>query len=289
MNFDAARFSDAPPERIVADITRNSGSSFYWAMRLLPRYKRSAMYAIYAFCRQVDDIADGGDEILVKQTALAAWKNSIENLYDGAPDNAISTALQSHIRRFKLQKSDFLDVIDGMLMDAVPELSIRDLEELNVYCDRVACAVGRLSVSVFEIDLEVGYRLAASLGLALQFTNILRDVAEDRKRNHIYLPADMLSARGIGVDNLLEPALRQGLSEVCDQIAVMAAAHFKEAERLMELCDKTRIRPAMIMKNVYRKIYARVLDRGWERLNEPVALSKFEKSALIVKTALLSH
>ena len=289
MNFDAARFSDAPPERIVADITRNSGSSFYWAMRLLPRDKRSAMYAIYAFCRQVDDIADGDDGILAKQTALAAWKDSIENLYDGAPDNAISTALQSHIRRFKLQKSDFLDVIDGMLMDAVPELSIRDLEELNVYCDRVACAVGRLSVSVFEIEHEVGDKLAASLGLALQFTNILRDIADDWERNHIYLPADMLGARGIGADNLLEPALRQGLSEVCDQIAVMAAAHFKEAERLMELCDKTRIRPAMIMKNVYRKIYARVLDRGWERLNEPVALSKFEKSALIVKTALLSH
>jgi phytoene synthase len=289
MNLTAGQSSQPASEQVVADITRKSGSSFYWAMRLLPRHKRSAMYAIYAFCRMVDDIADGDDTMQAKHSALGVWKQNIEKLYGGAPVDPISEALQVHINRFGLQITDFHAVIDGMLMDAVPNLQIRDMDELITYCDRVACAVGRLSVSVFEIDREIGARLAKSLGLALQLTNILRDVGADWERNHIYLPQDMLVAEGVDLGKMLKPQSSAGLAKVCDHIADMAKAQFKDAEQLIMSCDKSRVRPALIMKNVYQRLFLRILDRGWSRLHEPVVLSKFEKSALILKSALFSH
>ncbi|MBT6289461.1 MAG: presqualene diphosphate synthase HpnD [Rhodospirillaceae bacterium] len=285
------RDQSPPPasDQVVADITRKSGSSFYWAMRLLPRHKRSAMYAIYAFCRIVDDIADGDDDIEVKNKALRLWKQNIETLFSGTPVEPISEALQVHIHRFGLQQKDFDAVIDGMLMDAVPALKIRDMDELVVYCDRVACAVGRMSVAVFEIEAGIGAELAKSLGLALQLTNILRDVSEDWERDHIYLPADLLRAEGVEPGDLLNPEFNAGLAAVCDHIAEMAALQFKDAERLINSCDRSRVRPALIMKNVYQRLFQRILDRGWGRLHERVALSKFEKSALILKSTLFSH
>ncbi len=276
-------------DQVVADITRKSESSFYWAMRLLPRHKRSAMYAIYAFCRVVDDIADGDDDIEAKYSALRLWKQNIEKLFSGTPVEPISEALQVHIDKFGLQQKDFDAVIDGMLMDAVPSLKIRDMDELVVYCDRVACAVGRMSVAVFEIDPGIGAELAKSLGLALQLTNVLRDVGEDWERDHIYLPEDLLRAEGVDMGDLLNPLFNAGLAAVCGHIAEMAASQFQDAERLIESCDRSRVRPALIMKNVYHRLFLRILDRGWGRLHERVALSKFEKSALILKSTLFSH
>lgn len=286
-----AQSTSPPPasDQVVADITRKSGSSFYWAMRLLPRHKRSAMYAIYAFCRVVDDIADGDDGIEVKKSALNLWKQNIETLFNGTPVEPISEALQIHIHKFGLQQKDFDAVIDGMLMDAVPVLKIRDMDELTLYCDRVACAVGRMSVSVFEIESGIGAELAKALGLALQLTNILRDVGEDWERNHIYLPADLLRTEGVDSGDLLNLEFNAGLATVCDHIAEMAALQFKDAERLIKSCDRSQVRPALIMKNVYQRLFLRILDRGWGRLNERVTLSKFEKSALILKSTLFSH
>jgi squalene synthase HpnD len=289
MTVAANQSPQSASDRVVADITRKSGSSFYWAMRLLPRHKRSAMYAIYAFCRVVDDIADGDDDIEAKNSALRLWKQNIETLFSGTPVEPISKALQLHIHKFGLVQKDFDAVIDGMLMDAVPTLKIRDMDELIVYCDRVACAVGRMSVSVFEIDPGIGAELAKSLGLALQLTNILRDVGEDWERDHIYLPADLLNAEGVDLGDLLNPEFNAGLAAVCDHIAEIAAIQFQDAERLINSCDRSRVRPALIMKNVYQRLFLRILDRGWDRLQERVALSKFEKSALILKSTLFSH
>ena len=276
-------------DQVVADITRKSGSSFYWAMRLLPRHKRSAMYAIYAFCRLVDDITDGDDDIEAKNLGLRLWKQNIEKLFNGTPVEPISEALHIHIDKFGLQQKDFDAVIDGMLMDAVPALQIRDMDELVLYCDRVACSVGRMSVAVFEIEHSIGAELAKALGLALQLTNILRDVGEDWERDHIYLPADLLRAEGVDLGDLLNPQFNAGLAAVCDHIAEMAALQFQDAERLINSCDRSRGRPALIMKNVYQRLFLRILDRGWGRPHERVALSKFEKSALILKSTLFSH
>jgi len=282
---------NAEPEadKLVADITRKSGSSFYWAMRLMPRDKRAAMYAIYAFCRKVDDIADGDDDSDTKKMQLGLWKQNIEKLYAGIPADPISEALQIHVRRYGLDRGDFNTVIDGMLMDAVPNLKIRDMNELLLYCDRVACAVGRLSVLVFEIDRGIGSELAKSLGLALQLTNILRDIGEDFARDHIYLPKDLLHTEGVDPGRLLQPEFHCGVAKVCDHLAARADTEFRDAERLIQSCDKARVRPARIMKNVYQRLFQRILDRGWTSLREPIALSKFEKSTLILKSMVSSY
>ena len=153
-------------------------------MRLLPPEKRAAMYAVYAFCRDVDDIADEPGELADKKTALTAWRGWIEDLYQGrTPGHPVARALRQPIAEFDLKQADFLAVIEGMELDAKPDIRIADRDALIDYCDKVACAVGRLSVRVFGMAEEDGLALARAEGLALQLTNILRDVAESSARH----------------------------------------------------------------------------------------------------------
>ncbi|MEQ9200516.1 MAG: squalene/phytoene synthase family protein, partial [Rhodospirillales bacterium] len=167
-------------QTIAEEATKASGSSFFFAMRLLPPEKRAAMYAVYAFCRDVDDIADEPGDLADKQIALARWRGWIDDLYQGRrPGHPVARALQQPIAEFDLKQDDFLAVIEGMELDARPDIRIPDREALIDYCDKVACAVGRLSVRVFGMPEDDGLALARAEGLALQLTNILRDVAED--------------------------------------------------------------------------------------------------------------
>jgi len=262
----------------VESVVRRSGTSFYWAMRILPEEKRQAMFAVYAFCREVDDIADDPGEASAKLIGLRRWRDEIERLYDGAPRLPISRALLGPVRRFHLRKADFLAVIDGMEMDAADRLRIADMDELCLYCDRVACAVGRLSDRVFGVDEPTGDRLAMALGQALQLTNILRDLDEDARRDRLYLPEDMLRAHGVtdtedAIRALAEPAV----ADVCERIAEVARERFTEAAAILAKCDRRDTRPAVIMMEVYRRTLRRLMFRGWRRWAEPVSVSPAEK------------
>ena len=179
------------PEVHVANIVRGSGTSFYWAMRRLPPSKRAAMYAIYAFCREVDDIADGpigpGAEVR-KRRRLKEWRDEIQQIYAGKASTVVGHALLPAIEKFGLRIKDFNSVISGMEMDAGDSVRIENMDELTLYCDRVASAVGRLSTRVFGLEPQIGDRLAFNQGQALQLTNILRDVDEDAKQERLYLP-----------------------------------------------------------------------------------------------------
>ena len=157
---------------------RASGSSFYAAMRILPKAQREAMFAIYGFCRQVDDIADSTGPREERRAALEAWRSGIDALYQGQPTAQTRDLLQP-VRQFGLDKDDFLAVIDGMEMDVLADIRAPSWAELDLYCDRVASAVGRLSVRIFGLAPEPGRELAHHLGRALQLTNILRDLDED--------------------------------------------------------------------------------------------------------------
>ena len=148
-------------------------------MRLLPRDRRHGMYAVYAFCREVDDIADGDRPVAHKLAALAAWRDEIEALYAGRPRHLVARALHEPVRRYRLRREDFLAVVDGMEMDARDDIRAPDLATLDLYCARVASAVGHLSVHIFGDPSEMAHRVADSLGRALQLTNILRDLDED--------------------------------------------------------------------------------------------------------------
>lgn len=258
-------------------IVKRSGTSFFSAMRVLPRPQREAMYAVYAFCREVDDIADEPGEQETKLKRLQEWREEIERLFEGCPQESISVALAGPVARYDLHKSDFLALIDGMEMDAADSLNIRDADELVLYCDRVACAVGRLSVRIFGVDPNLGDEAARAQGQALQLTNILRDLKEDAERDRLYLPADMLASYGISSSSPKDVLAHPALPDVCDELADMAERRYAEAKAAISSCGRRKMRPAAVMMEVYRLIFLRLRKRGWQRLGEPVKVSKMEK------------
>src|SRR5439155_13202493 len=192
---------EIPDDRSLREAIRQrveaAGTSFYWAMRLLPGERRNGMYAIYAFCREVDDIADDFTPLAQKQAALAEWHAEIDALYAGNPRHLVARALHEPIERYGLRRQDFHAVIDGMEMDAAQDIRAPDLATLDLYCGRVAGAVGHLSVHVFGDATADAHAVADSLGRALQLTNILRDLDEDAQRGRLYLPRELLQRHGI--------------------------------------------------------------------------------------------
>jgi squalene synthase HpnD len=262
----------------VEDLVRKAGTSFYWAMRWLPSDKRAAMFAVYAFCRVVDDIADDPGEEAGKRQELNDWRHEIHRAYGGEPYRAITRALLAPIHRYDLRRRDFLDVIDGVEMDAADRVRITDLDQLHLYCDRVACAVGRLSVRIFGLPESLGDPLAGALGEALQLTNILRDIKEDADRDRLYLPADLLAGQGVTGAESAEMVVRhQDVAAVCKRLAALAEQRFAEARAIADRCDRRLVRPARIMMEVYRLTFERLNDRGWQRWAEPVRVSSAEK------------
>ncbi|TVR96968.1 MAG: squalene synthase HpnD [Rhodospirillales bacterium] len=272
-------------DQTVADeVVRRSGTSFYWAIRMLPEAKRRAMFAIYAFCREVDDIADDPGTVDGKRARLNAWREEIGRLYagrdggDAGPAMPIARALAEPVRHFQLRRDDFEAVIAGMEMDAAPRVRMPDDAELTLYCDRVAGAVGRLSARVFGADAATADRLAAALGEALQLTNILRDLKEDADRDRLYLPADRLAAEGVDADAAAASVLAEpGTWAVCDRLAVRARDRFEAAETILSRCDPQQMRPAVMMMEVYRRTLRRLMQRGWQRFAEPAGVPRLEK------------
>jgi presqualene diphosphate synthase len=264
-----------------------AGTSFYWAMRLLPEARREAMFAIYAFCREVDDIADSNDPPAVKRAELARWRRDIEAIYTRAAGAGFLRVLAEVAAAYKLRREDFLAVIDGMEMDAAADIRAPSLAELDLYCDRVASAVGRLSVRIFGTDVPAADRVAGSLGRALQLTNILRDLAEDAARGRLYLPRELLSGQGIA-EREPEAVLRQQrLGAVCEQLAEIAERHFAEARAAMRDCPRRAMRPAAVMGAVYHAILVRLRRRGWRDLAQDVKLPKPLKLWLAVRHGVL--
>lgn len=268
----------------VETIVRRSKTSFFWAMRRLSEEKRSAMYAVYAFCREVDDIADDPGLEAQKLVRLEEWRIEIERLFDGKPCFPISQALAGPKDRFGLRQKDFIALIEGMEMDARDQVRIPDMETLTLYCDRVACAVGRLSNRIFGIDEDTGDRVANALGQALQLTNILRDVNEDAQRNRLYLPQDLLQTHGIASTNDARSILAYpSLQSVCLELANTAQRRFDESSNILKTCDKVQMRPAIMMMEAYRRIFQRLQNQRWDDFDHPVTLSKLEKLWVVLR------
>ena len=225
---DEAALREAIRQRVEA-----AGTSFYWAMRLLPLDRRNGMYAVYAWCREVDDIADSDRPIEFKLAALCAWRDEIEALYDGCPRQLVTRALHEPVLRYELRRQDFVAVIDGMEMDAREDIRAPDLATLDLYCSRVASAVGHLSVHVFGDASPAAHRVANSLGRALQLTNILRDLAEDAERGRLYLPREILDRHGIRGSEPTVVLRHPALPAACRELAAKAERHFAEAELAM--------------------------------------------------------
>lgn len=270
----------------VHTVVRAAGSSFYGAMRTLPAPRREAMFAIYAFCREIDDIADDPLPAEEKTTALAAWRKEIGRLFEGAPGNAIARALLKPIETYRLEKADFLALIDGMEMDAKESLRGPSMETLVLYCERVAGAVGRLSVRVFGAHGEHRDPLAWALGQALQLTNILRDLQEDADRGRLYLPAELLDKYGIETRDPAAVLAHPGLSGVCGELAATARQRYAEATAETRHFDRRKMRPAIVMMQVYRRILDKLIDRGWRHVDQPVRISKLGKIFIALRYGL---
>ncbi len=267
----------------VEALVRRAGTSFYRGMKVLAADRRAAMYAIYAFCRIVDDVADEPGPLAEKIAGLAAWRGRIAGLYAGRAEDAVTRVLLPAIQRYALRQDDFMAVIDGMQMDAETVIVAPSLAELDLYCDRVAAAVGRLSVRAFGDASPAADDVAWHLGRALQLTNILRDVAEDAGRGRLYLPLEWLHDAGVPPD---PAALRHpGLAAVCARMAAEAHRHFAEAHAAMRRCAPRAMRPARLMGASYAALLHRLERRGWTRLEQPVRVPKWQKLLIALRYA----
>ncbi len=275
-----------PPDAYVEAMVRRAGTSFFWGMRRLPPLRRRGVFAVYAFCRDVDDIADGDLPIDQKVALLDAWRVEIGLLFGGAGHHPIAQALKEPVASFGLRQDDFIAVIDGMEMDAHNRVRIADMDELHLYCDRVACAVGRLCVRVFGLGEDQGVRLAGAMGHALQLTNILRDIPEDAGRNRVYLPADRLIDAGAGGTGIEDILTAPGLPALCEDLAARAEKYFAEADAIIATADPKAVRPAVMMMQVYRRILINLQKRGWHDMSRDVGPSKLEKVAIALRYGL---
>ncbi|HEV2336840.1 MAG TPA: presqualene diphosphate synthase HpnD [Stellaceae bacterium] len=278
---------DAALRETIRQRVESAGTSFYWAMRLLPKARRNGMYAVYAFCREVDDIADDTTSPMHKKTALAAWRAEIEALYAGHPSHLVACALRDPVTHYRLRREDFHAVIDGMEMDAAADIRAPDLATLDLYCARVASAVGHLSVHVFGDPSAAAHAVADALGRALQLTNILRDLDEDAQRGRLYLPREILDRHGIRGS---EPTLvlrHPALPAACRDLAEIAERHFAEAAEAMAACSRRAMRPAAVMGAFYRATLEALLRSGWRDPARRISLSKGQKLWLVLRHGLL--
>jgi presqualene diphosphate synthase len=262
--------------------TTASGSSFYAAMRILPQEQREAMFQIYSFCRQVDDIADSDGPREQRLAALQQWREDIDALYQGHPPARLRDYVAS-VKEFGLERDDFLAIVDGMEMDVPQDIRAPDLATLDLYCDRVASAVGRLSVKVFGLPREDGILLAHHLGRALQLTNILRDIDEDAGIGRLYLPKEGLAQAGISSTDPLVVAADPAVPKVCAPLVDRARNHFAEADQIMARNSRRAVRAPRIMSKYYGSILALLVARGFANPRTPVRLNKAARIAILLR------
>jgi presqualene diphosphate synthase len=257
-------------------------SSFYPALRILPPTQRRAMFEIYGFCRDVDDIADDRGQREARQAELRRWRDEIDSLYQDKPSPRTQN-LVAPIRQFGLRRADFQAIIDGMEMDVAGDAHAPDWATLDLYCDRVASAVGRLSVRVFGMEENDGLALSHHLGRALQLTNILRDIDEDAEIGRLYLPREALLAAGISVTEPNQVVNHPAIGKGCAPLIARARDHFAEAEQIMARSPRKTIRAPMLMCKAYQSILAGLIERGFARPRTRVRMGKIKLVLLLLR------
>ena len=257
-----------------APAVQASGSSFYAGMRMLPKAEREAMYAIYGFCRAVDDIADDhlGDRV-ARASALDQWRRDLDALYAGR-DPGQAALVAEAVYRFGLDRADFEAVIEGMAMDVERDIRWPASEELDLYCDRVASAVGRLSVRVFGMPRAPGLELAHHLGRALQLTNILRDIDEDAAIGRVYLPAEALLSAGIALTTPLAVIADPRIDAAARSLAGRVHEHYRAADAVLAARPAGHLIAPRLMEAVYSRLLKRMEKAGWAPPRERVRVSK---------------
>lgn len=272
------------PQQYCLQKAQQSGSSFIVSFKFLSIEKRDAMIALYAFCREVDDVVDDCSDANVAQTTLNWWRNQVEIIFEGVPEDPVCLALQTHVVAFNLPKNEFLDIIDGMQMD-LQQARYLTFADLEIYCYRAAGVVGRLSARIFGFSEDATLQYAEKLGLALQLTNIIRDVGEDARRGRIYLPIEDLQTYSIAVAEILSYKSNDAFAKLMAFQIKRAKRIYKEAIALLPVVDAKNQKPGLVMAAIYYALLLEIERDGASKvLQQKLLLPKGRKLWLALKT-----
>lgn len=271
------------PEEYCQDKTAKSGSSFYYSFLFLPKTKRLAITALYAFCREVDDIADAEMDNKIKRVKLEWWRSEIESLFEGSAHHPVSQALVSPIKSFNLEKKYFLEIIDGMEMD-LEKVRFANFEELNLYCYRVAGVVGLLSASIFGYKDPQTLEYAKKLGLALQLTNIIRDVYEDSLRDRLYLPLDELEKFGVTEKEIFNRQDTESFHKLISFHADRAHQCYRDAFDTLPVQDRYDQKTGTIMAAIYENTLNEMELDKLQVLRHKIVIPTLRKVIIALKT-----
>jgi phytoene synthase len=265
---------------LVATLTRRSGSNFYYSFLFLPRRKREAMYALYAFCRTVDDAVDqGGSGPSDQRRILAEWRSELRRAYAGRPTQPIAVRLADVVRAFPIPREHLEAILDGVEMD-IDKRRYQSFEELYEYCYRVAAAVGLACIEIFGYTDVRARDYAVNLGIALQLTNIMRDLRADAERGRIYLPVDELRRFGYSEEELLRGRYTQAYLELMRFQADRTHAYYRAARAALPRVDRRRLAAAEIMGAIYHALLRTIEARRFRVFDRRIRLSAARKLAL---------
>ncbi len=272
------------PQQYCKQKAAQSGSSFTVSFIFLPKDKREAMTALYAFCREVDDVVDECSDYNVAQIKLNWWKTEIANLYADTPQHPVSKALQPVIKQFNLAQEHFLEIIDGMEMD-IKFNRYEDFKQLQLYCYRVAICVGLLAAQIFGFKNRKTLKYAHDLGMAFQLTNIIRDVGEDARRGRIYLPLDELRKAKVSEEDILKGVETLQVKALIEFQIERAESFYDKALRELPAEDAKQQRAGLMMAAIYRTLLREIKVDGAEKvLNFKTKLPPLRKLMLAIQT-----
>jgi phytoene synthase len=259
------------------EIAKKSKSSFYYAFNLLPEEKRDAMNTVYAFCRKTDDIVDDGNESTdIKYEKLRKWRIEFEKAFSGHSEYPLLNKLGKTISRFDIPLDPFFELIKGMEMDLQKD-RYRTFDDLQIYCYRVASTVGLMCIEIFGYKHPSTKDYAVNLGIALQLTNILRDISKDAEKGRIYLPQEDLSAFGYSEKELLNKIYNNQYRDLMTYEVGRARRYFLQANSNLNIDDKKTMFAARAMQHIYSKMLDKIVDVDYDVYNNNVKVSKFEK------------
>ncbi len=271
------------PDDYCQQKAARSGSSFYYSFLFLPPERRRAITALYAFCREVDDVVDECRDEFIARQKLAWWRDELARIYAGIPEHPVGHALRPVVEAFDLPQEQLLEIVDGMQMD-LDQSSYPSYRELKLYCHRVAGVVGLLAAEIFGYQDRHTRRYAETLGLAFQLTNILRDVREDASRGRVYIPLDELERFGVAPAELQGPETSPRLRELFAFQAERARGLYREAHALLPEADRYNQRAGLVMSAIYEKVLERIGQNGYRVLERRTSLPPLLKLWLAWKT-----
>lgn len=264
------------PHDYCQDKAAKSGSSFYYSFMFLPAERRQAITALYAFCREVDDVVDECHDLSLAQTKLEWWRQEVGRVYNGTPTHPVGHALKDVIKGFRLPQEQLLEIIDGMAMD-LSQTRYLDFKGLQLYCYRVASVVGLLAAEIFGYQDRQTLKYAHDLGLAFQLTNIIRDVGEDARRGRIYLPIEDLQRFDVPAKDLLEARYSDAFRELMAFQAERAEKIYDQAFAQLPAIDRKAQRPGLVMAAIYRTLLREIARDGFLVLDRRTSLTPLRK------------